>query len=173
MIRRGTAVTLIVGLLCAGAAATVAAQNAARGAVITGIAKAADQRPLTDHSVRLRSLDSGRLVATTRTDSTGEYTFRRVAAGRYAVEVANTSEKIVATAGPFVITGAAERQPARIVLPAAAVGSVAAVGIAALFQGDAGAVFRGSAPDVTSAAAVAGIDGATVNSHRPVPSSPR
>src|SRR3989442_1037870 len=102
MFRRGTAGVPLLGLVFTGVMSSLAASaKESEATAVVGIAKGADQRPLVDYLVRLRSLDTGRVVATARTSATGEYAFRAVNAGRYGVEIMDVTDRIVATAGPF------------------------------------------------------------------------
>src|SRR5437867_5175270 len=153
MFRKGVALVLFAGLFVWGIASLTAASKGSEAAAISGVAKAADQHPLGDYLVRLRSLDTAHLVAITRTNAGGEYAFRAVTAGRYAVEVVDASDRIVGTAGPYVIsaTGAPSH-----VTSVALVGGVAAAGLAALSTNTSS---KGNAADVATAAASAGITG--------------
>jgi len=167
MFRKGVALVLFAGLFVWGIASLTAASKGSEAAAISGVAKAADQRPLADYLVRLRSLDTAHLVAITRTNAGGEYAFRAVTAGRYAVEVVDARDRIVGTAGPFVISATGARSH---VTSVALVGGAAAAAIAATAS-KAGSSSKGSAADVAAAAASAGISGSTITK-RTLPSEP-
>ena len=169
MFRKGVALVLFAGLFVWGIASLTAASKGSEAAAISGVAKAADQRPLGDYLVRLRSLDTAHLVAITRTNAGGEYAFRAVTAGRYAVEVVDARDRIIGTAGPFVTsaTGGRSRLP-RVAL----VGGAAAAGLAALSTNTSSSKgSKGSAADVAAAAASAGISGSKITK-RTLPSEP-
>jgi hypothetical protein len=154
MFQRRAVIVLLASLVCVGVSGSVAsAEKESDAAAISGIARAADQRPLIDYVVRLRSLDTGRAVATVRTNTTGEYAFRGVSGGRYAVEIVDATDKIVGTAGPFAISATGARSH---VIRVALVGGAAAAGFAALSTKTSS---KGSAADVATAAASAGITG--------------
>jgi hypothetical protein len=168
MFQRSAVSVLLASLACVGVITSVAsAERESDAAAISGIARAADQRPLIDYLVRLRSLDTAHLVATTRTKAGGDYAFRAVNAGRYAVEVVDARDRIVGTAGPFVISATGARSH---VTSVALVGGAAAAAIAATAS-KAGSSSKGSAADVAAAAASAGISGSTITK-RTLPSEP-
>ena len=153
MFRKGVALVLFAGLFVWATGSLTAASKGSEAAAISGVAKAADQRPLADYLVRLRSLDTAHLVAITRTNAGGEYAFRAVPAGRYAVEVVDARDRIVSTAGPFVMSATGGRS---YVPSVALVGGAAAAGLASLSTNTPS---KGSAADVATAAASAGITG--------------
>jgi hypothetical protein len=134
-------------------------------ALISGTATAADQRPLINYLVRLRSLDTARIVATTRTTTTGEYAFPQVNAGRYGVEILDAASKIVGTAGPFIVSTAGHPTVKSITI----VGATAAAIASALATTSS----HGSARDVAAAADSAGITGNGVSGSRILPSRPQ
>jgi len=153
MFRKGVALVLFAGLFVWGIASLTAASKESEAAAISGVAKAADQHPLADYLVRLRSLDTAHLVAITRTNAGGEYAFRAVTAGRHAVEVVDARDRIVGTAGPFVMSATGGRAH---VTSVGLVGGAAAAGLASLSTNTPS---KGSAADVATAAASAGITG--------------
>jgi hypothetical protein len=169
MFRKGVALVLFAGPFVWGIASLTAASKESEAAAISGVAKAADQRPLADNLVRLRSLDTAHLVAITRTNAGGEYTFRAVTAGRYAVEVVDARDRIVGTAGPFVTSATGGRSHVTSVV---LVGGVAPAGLAALPANTSSSKgSKGSAADVAAAAASAGISGSRIIK-RTLPSEP-
>jgi hypothetical protein len=167
MFRKGATFVLFAGLFVWAIGSLKAASREA--AAISGVARAADQRPLVDYLVRLRSLDTAHLVAITRTNAGGEYAFRAVNAGRYAVEVVDARDRIVSTAGPFVTSATGGRSHMTGV---ALIGGAAAAGLAALHTNTSSSTgSKGSAADVAAAAASAGISGSTIT-RRTLPSEP-
>jgi hypothetical protein len=73
MFHRSAAVVSLATLFCVGATDRVTSAAAKSDAAsITGVAKGSDRRPFADCVVRLRSLDTGRVVATTRTNAAGD-----------------------------------------------------------------------------------------------------
>src|SRR5438128_2903925 len=99
MSAKGATVALVGSLFIGAIGSLAAAPKESDTAAIAGIAKTADQHPLNNYVVRLRSLDTAALVAITRTSTAGAYAFRDVNAGRYGVEILDASSKIVGTAG--------------------------------------------------------------------------
>ena len=166
MFQRSAAIVLLASLAGLGLISSVAAvAKESDAAAISGIASAADQRPLIDYLVRLRSLDTGRVVARARTSTTGGYAFRSVNSGRYAVEIVDATDKIVGTAGPFATSGTSGRPRAMsVTLLGAAAAAIAATS-------KTGSSIKGSAADVAAAAANAGISGLKVTK-RTLPSEP-
>ena len=169
MFRKGAALVLFAGLFVWAIGSVTAASRESEAATISGVAKAADQRPLADYLVRLRSLDTAHLAAITRTNAGGEYAFRAVTAGRYAVEVVDARDRIVGTAGPFVTSATGGRSHLTRV---ALVGGAAGAGLAALPTNTSSSKgSKGSAADVAAAAKSAGISGSTIV-RRSLPSEP-
>jgi hypothetical protein len=165
MYRRAAACVLVAGLCVYGIGSLAAAGKDSDSPPIAGVARAADQRPLIDYLVRLRSLDTARVVATTRTSTTGEYAFRGVSSGRYGVEILDSTDRIVGTAGPFIVSATTGRSHAAAIT---VVGATAAA-IASVFTNTSPS---GSAREVAAAADSAGITGNGVSSIRVVPSRP-
>ena len=64
---------------------------------ITGVAKATAGQPLGGHSVRVRSVRTGDVVATATTSASGSFAVPNVAPGQYVVEIVNTAGRIVGT----------------------------------------------------------------------------
>jgi hypothetical protein len=86
-----------------------------------------------------------------------------VSAGRYGVEIVDGAEKVVGTAGPFVITASGGQGHAKTMTLIGA----AAAGIAAM---EAGSTSRVSAGELATAAADAGISGNARASKQVLPS---
>ena len=64
---------------------------------ITGVAKATAGQPLGGHSVRVRSVRTGDVVATATTSATGSFVVPNLDPGSYVVEIVNTAGRIVGT----------------------------------------------------------------------------
>lgn len=152
MLRRSAALVLFLGLWVCVIGPLKAAPKESETAAIASVARAVDQRPLVNYLVRLRSLDTARVVATTRTSASGEYVFRAVNAGRYGVEIVDATNKIVGTAGPFVISATGARSLATSV-------TLVGAGAAALAARSTDPSSKGSAAEVATAAVSAGIAG--------------
>ena len=178
MIGKGATVALIGSLFIGAIGSLAAAPKDAGTGVIAGVAKAADQHPLNNYLVRLRSLDTAAVVATTRTTPAGAYVFRDVNAGRYGIEILDTAAKMIGTAGPFVVSSTSGKS--WLTTTNIAVAGAAAAGLAlrstntpsstnAAFSSSTIAASNGSATAVAAAAASAGITG-TALTPRDLPS---
>ena len=76
---------------------------------ITGVAKATAGQPLGGHSVRVRSVRTGNVVATTTTSATGSFVVPSLDPGSYVVEIVDTAGKIVGTSAiATVVAGSTE-----------------------------------------------------------------
>jgi len=64
---------------------------------ITGVAKATAGQPLGGHSVRVRSVRTGDVVATATTSADGSFVVPSLNPGSYVVEIVNTAGRIVGT----------------------------------------------------------------------------
>ena len=100
--RRVIAVFLVSLLAIANVPLTVAA--AAGNATITGVARTTAGQVLSGHTVRLRSVRTGDLVATTVPSAAGDFTFGRLDAGSYVVEVVDASGRIVGVSSITTVT---------------------------------------------------------------------
>jgi hypothetical protein len=172
MYRKASAYVLVAGLCVCALGSLAAKGKDSDPPSVAGTAIGIDQRPLIDYLVRLRSLDTARAVATTRTSATGEYAFRGVAAGRYGIEILDAANKIVGTAGPFIVspTKGTGRSRAALVM----VGATTAA-IAALFGNTSTTRTSpdGTAGEMAEAANAAGITGAGVSGTMKLPSRPK
>ena len=92
--RRLIAVALASLLVFATTSWTAAAQSTG---TITGVAKATAGQPLGGHSVRVRSVRTGDVVATARTSADGSFVVPSLAPGSYVVEIVNAAGRIVGT----------------------------------------------------------------------------
>ena len=64
---------------------------------ITGVAKATAGQPLGGHSVRVRSVRTGDVVATATTSADGSFVVPSLNPGSYVVEIVNPAGRIVGT----------------------------------------------------------------------------
>jgi hypothetical protein len=174
-----------------GASVAVVSADPARDGVIHGTAVTALRRPLADHLVRLRSLDTVGTVRTARTNSTGGYEFSGVRPGMYYVEIVDRANRILTTDGPIAVAGRTSQRPspARLTIarvpvaapplvpastaPLASATPQAAASAAASPQSPtAQDTLTGRAAEVVRAASAAGITGIGA-ANRPLPSAPR
>ena len=100
--RRVIAVFLVSLLAIANVPLTLAA--AAGNATITGVARTTAGQVLSGHTVRLRSVRTGDLVATTVPSAGGKFHFGRLDAGSYVVEVVDPGGKIVGVSSITTVT---------------------------------------------------------------------
>jgi hypothetical protein len=151
--KRFLALTLVVALVLIGLPAPLAAAATPQAnGQISGAAKDNDQRPLANTIVRLRNVANGQLVAATRTNTLGEFSFTGLGHGKYVIEIVDAAGKIIGTsaqislaAGTMVVSG--------LVVTATAAGRAAALAAA----GGAGGFFTSTAGVVLIVAAGAGV----------------
>ncbi len=104
------AVTLIV-CAAAGTAAPVRpdrvgpvlAGRSSTAGTILGTVWDAQNRPVPDAQLRLRNLTTGKVEATTRGSSAGQFTFQNVEGGNYVLEVLNDEGRVVAIGQTFSV----------------------------------------------------------------------
>ena len=72
---------------------------------ITGVAKASAGQPLGGHSVRVRSVRTGDVVATATTSANGSFVVPNLDAGSYVVEIVDTAGRIVGTSAIATVVG--------------------------------------------------------------------
>jgi hypothetical protein len=113
-IRRLIAVTLASLLVFATAPWTVAAAQST--GTITGVAKATAGQPLGGHSVRVRSVRTGDVVATARTSADSSFVVPSLTPGSYVVEIVNAAGRIVGTSA---IATVVEGRTASLIVTAA------------------------------------------------------
>ena len=125
-------------LVAAGAAQTEAAS-------VAGIAASSTGATLANTTVQLRDLDTGKVVDTTTSSSTGSFSFAAVRSGNYAVEILNAAGQVVGTSAS---------------IPVAAGGAVTGVSVmAGGIAAATGGIGLSTIMAVTSAAAAAGVIG--------------
>lgn len=160
--------TGLIVMLAAGAGATriAVAQTAQEGATISGSAFKTDLQPVSSGTVRLRSMDTARIVANATTTETGRYAFESVQPGNYILELVDVNAQIVGMTPPFAVK---DNSPLTISIVDSASGALAAAGTTA------GLSVLGLGP--TTSLAVLGAAGAAavtaVVSTRPDPSPSR
>ena len=93
--RRFIAVVLASLLVFASTPQTSAAAKST--GTITGVAKSTAGQPLGGHSVRVRSVRTGDVVATATTSATGSFVVQSLDPGSYVVEIVDTAGRIVGT----------------------------------------------------------------------------
>jgi hypothetical protein len=107
---------------------------------ISGVAKATAGQPLAGHSVRVRSVRTGDVVAMARTTATGSFIVSSLDPGSYVVEIVDTAGRIIGTSA---IATVVEGSTASVVVTAASselVGGMAGIAIAIIVAASAAAV---------------------------------
>jgi hypothetical protein len=95
--RRLIAAVLASLLVFAGIPRTSAAAKST--GIITGVARSTAGQPLGGHSVRVRSVRTGDVVATATTSANGSFVVADLDPGSYVIEIVNTAGRIVGTSG--------------------------------------------------------------------------
>lgn len=124
-------VTLIVGMLTPSVLTVAeAAATVRQTGTISGVALDADGKPLGDHTVRLRNVDTGEVIAETKSDpETGEYSFTNLPEGKYVVEVVDPAGAVVGTTSTIALAAGAVVTGVTVAVTAAgAVAAAAAAG---------------------------------------------
>ena len=93
--RRFIALVLVSLLVFASTPRTSAAAKSP--GTITGVARSTAGQPLGGHSVRVRSVRTGDVVATTTTGVNGSFVVPNLDPGSYVVEIVDTGGRIVGT----------------------------------------------------------------------------
>ena len=75
----------------------------ARSTAIQGTAWNADHTPIPEARLRLRNAASGRIVAESVANGTGQFTFTNIEEGAYIVELVSESGKVLAVGDAFTI----------------------------------------------------------------------
>ena len=111
--RRSIAIALASLLMLANAPQMFAAAKATGS--LTGLARTSAGQPLADHSVRVRDVRTGDVVATTRTGANGAFVVTALDPGSYVVEIVDAAGRIV---GVSTIAAVAEGRTATLAVTA-------------------------------------------------------
>src|SRR5262245_1106527 len=95
VMRRFIAVVVASLLVFAGTPRTFAAAKAT--GTITGVARSTAGLPLGGHTVRVRSVRTGDVVATATTSANGSFVVANLDPGSYVIEIVNNAGRIVGT----------------------------------------------------------------------------
>jgi hypothetical protein len=120
----------------------------AKGGEVTGTVWNSDNTPLPDAQLQLRDTSTGRIVGSTRADGLGRFTFPKVNAGTYVVELVDGNRRVLAVGEMFSL-GPTETVSTSVRLAAAgrrhgwmftnaaaaAIAAAAIVGVTALANG--------------------------------------
>jgi len=108
MISRDTSVHAVVCLLvfsvlfCAGVCRDAWAGPANTG-IVRGVVWNGENKPIGNGKVRLRNIETGRVVAASETSANGQFIFAGVASGSYLVELVSDEGKVLAVGPAFPI----------------------------------------------------------------------
>jgi hypothetical protein len=111
--RRFIAIALASLLMLANAPQIFAAAKAT--GALTGVARTTAGQPLADHSVRVRDVRTGDVVATSRTGANGAFVVAALEPGNYVVEIVDVAGRIV---GVSTIAAVAEGRTATLTVTA-------------------------------------------------------
>ena len=108
MVSRCTSVRAVVRLLAlCGLVSTIAGNGIMAGPIDTGVVRGvvwnSDNAPLANAKVRLRNIETGRVVAASETSSSGQFVFGGVAKSSYLVELVSDNGKVLAVGPTFRI----------------------------------------------------------------------
>lgn len=133
----------------------VAAKN--QTGTLTGNAKDAEGRNLSNYTVRVRDVATGQLAGSTTSGATGQFSFTGLTPGIYVVEVVNHAGEIIGTSSAVSVAAGAT--------VAVTVGATAAAAAAAAANG--GKAFLASTAGIITVAAVgAGVVGVVVATNK-------
>ena len=94
-------------LACCVLVSTVVCGSAAAGppetSVVRGIAWNSDNSPIANAKVRLRNIETGRVVSASETSSDGQFVFGDIARSSYLVELVSDNGKVLAVGPAFRI----------------------------------------------------------------------
>jgi hypothetical protein len=140
-------ILLAVALSLPASSRVVTAMAQTEAASIAGTATSSSGETLADVGVQLRDLKTGTVSRTTKSSSTGSFSFPAVDPGNYAVEVLNAAGRVVGTSAAIPVNGGA------------AVTGVTVRTVSAIASGIARTAGTRMIMAVTSAAAAAGVVG--------------
>ena len=134
------------------------AQSQVASALLSGTATSSTGRAVGFVIVRLRSMETGRLLAVTTSSASGAFTFTPIGAGTYVVEVVSIAGQIAGTSAALSVAAGAVVTGVTVttVMPAAAVAAGGAAGGAAAGAagGAAGSTAAGGASFLATTAGV-------------------
>ena len=162
MPRRLTAVLVALAMVSFGVpGAAVAAAGQAMEGQVAGAAYDQGANPVTNHTVRLRSIDTGQLAGTGTTDTAGGFRFIGLQAGHYIVELVDRCGNIVGTS-PLLTLGSGTMIASGVIVRIS--GKPCGTGY---IPGNSGSFFTSTAGIVTLAAIGAGVTiGVVKGTHR-------
>jgi len=119
-----------------------------KGGTVTGTVWRANDAPVANASLQLRDVTTGQIVRSTRGDELGRFTFMKVSAGSYIVELVDENRNVMAlgemfsigpteTVATFIRLGTATARYGGFLgnAAAAAIAAAATVGVTALGNG--------------------------------------
>lgn len=154
------ALALAIVFLGVPGVSSAAGRQASSSSQVAGTATSQAGTPMANTTVRLRNMATGEVAATSRTSASGAYTFAKVPAGNYVVELVDNNGAVIATSAPVALaTGSMSIQGVALTPAAgkAGVGAVAGTSTGHFFTSTAGIVLLVGA----GAGAVAGVVVAT------------
>jgi hypothetical protein len=106
MLRKVVTLGLVMLMTATGVATTVvrAAQEAVTPASLTGNVRWTDSRPLAQGDVRLRRIETGQQIASTKSGQAGEFEFAGLQPGTYFIDVVDAAGKVVGMSAPIALT---------------------------------------------------------------------
>ena len=125
--RRFIAIALASLLMLANAPQMFAAAKPT--GALTGVARTTTGQPLADHTVRVRDVRTGDVIATSRTGASGAFLVAALEPGSYVVEIVDLGGRIV---GVSTIATVAEGRTATLAVTAAATHLVGGLGAVAI-----------------------------------------
>lgn len=84
--------------------------------IVRGVVWTSENAPVPDGNVRLRNLETGRIVSTSETSTTGQFVFGEVVRNSYLVELVSETGKVLAV-GPSFRVGPGETVSTVVRLP--------------------------------------------------------
>jgi len=104
-VRHRSVCAIVRLLMCTGLAWTAVWGYAAAGpsetGVVRGVVWTSDNSPVANANVRLRNIETGRVVASSETSTAGQFLFDGVATSSYLVELVSDNGKVLAVGPTF------------------------------------------------------------------------
>ncbi len=113
---------VLLGLPLVGGAGPVRVQSP-QGSTISGLAKDAKGQNLPNYTVRLRSVSTGNLTASTVSNEAGAFTFTGLAPETYVVEIVNAAGEVIGLSPAIAVAASAT---VTVTVSASALGAIAA-----------------------------------------------